>query len=73
MATYEETIKALAERYDAQSALAEDGSLAIEVDDTPVSFRKANGEAVIVARGVPPATKEGLYLPNSLNNSALAN
>ena len=50
MATYEETIKALAERYDAQSALAEDGSLAIEVDDTPVSFRKANGEAVIVAR-----------------------
>ena len=37
------TYKGLAERYDAMSALAENGSLAIEVDDTPGSFRKANG------------------------------
>ena len=41
--TCEEYIKALAERYGAVSALAEGGSLAIEVDDTPVSSRKANG------------------------------
>jgi len=40
---YEEQIRALAERYDVVSVLAEDGSLAFEVDDTPVSFRKTNG------------------------------
>ena len=48
--TCEELIKELAERYDALSALADDGSLAIEVDDTPVSFRKANGAVAVVAR-----------------------
>ena len=48
--TYEEIIKALAERYDAVSALAEDGSLVIEVDDTPVSFRKANSAVAVVGR-----------------------
>ena len=48
--TCEELINALAERYDALSALAEDGCLAIEVDDTPVSFRKTNGAVAVVAR-----------------------
>ena len=48
--TCEEIIKALAERYNALSALDDDGSLAIEVDDTPVSFRKANGAVAVVAR-----------------------
>ena len=48
--TCEEIIKALAERYDALSALAEDGSLALEVDGTLVSFRKANGAVAIAAR-----------------------
>ena len=48
--TYEEIIKALAERYNALSALDDDGSLAIEVDDTPVSFRKTNGAVAVVAR-----------------------
>ena len=48
--TCEELIKALAERHNALSALDEDGSLAIEVDDTPVSFRNANGAVAIVAR-----------------------
>jgi len=48
--TYEELIRAFAERYDAVSALTEDGSLAIEVDGTRVSFRKANDAAVIVAQ-----------------------
>ncbi len=48
--TCEELIKALAERCNALSALAEDGSLAIEVDGTPVSFRKANGAVAVVAR-----------------------
>ena len=47
--TYEELIRAFAERYDAVSALTEDGSLAIEVDGTRVSFREANGAAAIVA------------------------
>ena len=47
--TYEELIRAFAERYDALSALAEDGSLAIEVDGTRVSFRKANDAVAIVA------------------------
>ena len=48
--TYEEIIKALAERYNALSALDDDGSLAIEVDDTPVSFRKANSAVAVVGR-----------------------
>ena len=48
--TCEELINALAERYDALSALAEDGCLAIEVDDTLVSFRKTNGAVAVVAR-----------------------
>lgn len=48
--TCEEIIKALAERYNALSALADDGSLAIEVDGTLVSFRKANGAVAVVAR-----------------------
>ena len=48
--TYEELIRAFAERYDALSALTEDASLAVEVDGTRVSFRKANGAAVIVAQ-----------------------
>ena len=48
--TCEELIKALAERYDALSALADDGALAIEVDDTLVSFRKTNGAVAVVAR-----------------------
>ena len=48
--TYEEIIKALAERYNALSALDDDGSLAIEVDGTLVSFRKANGAVAVVAR-----------------------
>jgi len=46
--TYEELITALAERYDALGALDEDGSLAIEVDGTLVSFRNANDAATIV-------------------------
>ena len=48
--TCAEIIKALAERHDALSALADDGSLAIEVDGTPVSFRKTNGAVAVVAR-----------------------
>ena len=48
--TCEELIKALAERYDALSALDDDGSLAIEVDDTLVLFRKTNGAVAVVAR-----------------------
>ena len=48
--TYEELIRAFAERYDAVSALTEDGSLAVEVDGTRVSFRKANDAAVIAAQ-----------------------
>ena len=48
--TYEELIRAFAERHDAVSALTEDGSLAIEVDGTRVSFRKANDAAAIAAQ-----------------------
>ena len=48
--TCEELIKALAERYNALSALDDDGFLAIEVDGTLVSFRKANGAVAVVAR-----------------------
>ena len=70
--TYEEIIKALAERYDAVSALAEDGSLVIEVDDTPVSFRKADGAVAVVARVCAmPEDEQGRVASLLLKASAL--
>ena len=70
--TYEELIKALAERHDAMSALAEDGGLAIEVDDTPVSFRNAKGAVAMVASVCQmPDDEEGRVAGLLLKASAL--